>query len=81
MAVALAGLAEEVRVHDFLIKEPGRAVPYGVYDLAGNAGWVSVGVTHDTAAFAVHTIRRWWQEIGRRRSGASRSSSSAMPTR
>jgi len=58
------GEPEEVRVHDFLIKELGRAVPYGVYDLAANAGWVSVGVNHDTAAFAVQTIRRWWAEIG-----------------
>lgn len=59
------GKPEEVRVHDFLIKELGRAVPYGVYDLAANAGWLCVGVDHDTAAFAVQTIRRWWQEIGR----------------
>ena len=62
-----AGNPEEVRVHDFLIKELGRAVPYGVYDLAANAGWVSVGVDHDTAAFAVQTIRRWWYEVGRKR--------------
>jgi hypothetical protein len=61
------GEPEDVRVHDFLIKELGRAVPYGVYDLAANAGWVSVGMNHDTAAFAVQTIRRWWQEVGRRR--------------
>src|SRR5208337_4655009 len=61
------GEPEEVRVHDFLIKELGRAVPYGICDLASNAGWVSVGITHDTAAFAVQTIRRWWQEIGRAR--------------
>jgi transposase len=59
------GCPEEVRVYDFLIKELGRAVPYGVYDLAANAGWVSVGLDHDTAAFAVQTIRRWWQEVGR----------------
>jgi hypothetical protein len=59
------GCPEEVRVHDFLIKELGRAVPYGVYDLAANTGWVSVGMDHDTAAFAVQTIRRWWQEVGR----------------
>ena len=52
------GTPEAVRVHDFLIKELGRAVPYGVYDLAANAGWVSVGLDHDTAAFAVQTIRR-----------------------
>jgi len=55
---------EEVRVHDFLIKELGRAVPYGVYDLAANEGWVSVGVDSDTAAFAVQTLRRWWTEVG-----------------
>jgi DDE family transposase len=61
------GSPEEVRVHDFLIKELGRAVPYGVYDLATNAGWVSVGIDHDTAAFAVQTIRRWWHEVGQPR--------------
>jgi hypothetical protein len=61
------GEPEEVRVHDFLIKELGRAVPYGIYDLAANAGWVSVGMDHDTAAFAVQAIRRWWQEVGRLR--------------
>src|SRR5450432_4210671 len=55
------GEPEEVRVHDFLIKELGRAVPYGIYDLASNAGWVSVGMSRDTSAFAVQTIRRWWQ--------------------
>ena len=54
-------------MHDFLIKELGRAVPYGIYDLAANAGWVSVGMDHDTAAFAVQTIRRWWHDIGRHR--------------
>ncbi len=61
------GTPEEVRVHDFLIEELGRAVPYGVYDLAANAGWVSVGVDGDTAAFAVQTIRRWWQDVGQPR--------------
>jgi len=61
------GSPEEVRVHDFLIKELGRATPYGVYDLASNAGWVSVGMSCDTAAFAVATIRRWWLETGRLR--------------
>jgi hypothetical protein len=61
------GNPEEVRVHDFLIKELGRAVPYGVYDLAANSGWVSVGVDHDTAAFAVNSIRQWWQAVGRAR--------------
>ena len=52
---------EKVRVHDFLIPELGRATPYGIYDLAQNTGWVSVGMDHDTAAFAVESIRRWWQ--------------------
>jgi hypothetical protein len=56
-----------VRVHDFLVKELGRAVPYGIYDLAANPGWVSVGMDHDTAAFAVQAIRRWWCEVGRPR--------------
>jgi len=61
------GEPEEVRVHDFLIEELGRAAPYGVYDLAANAGWVSVGMNNDTAAFAVQTIRRWWREVGQKR--------------
>jgi hypothetical protein len=61
------GDPEEVRVHDFLIAELGRAVPYGIYDLAANAGWVSVGVDHDTAEFAVQAIRRWWYGVGRMR--------------
>jgi len=61
------GDPEAVRVHDFLIKELGRAVPYGVYDLAANAGWVSVGIDHDTAEFAVQTIRTWWRNIGSKR--------------
>jgi hypothetical protein len=55
------GRPEKVRVHDFLIEELGRAAPYGIYDLAANAGWVGVGMNNDTAAFAVPTIRRWWQ--------------------
>ena len=55
-----------VRVHDFLIPAQGKAVPYGVYDLARNEGWVSVGIDHDTASFATHTIRRWWHCMGRR---------------
>lgn len=58
------GSPEPVRVHDFVIPELGRAVPYGVYDIAANAGWVSVGMSADTAEFAVSTIRRWWHEIG-----------------
>ena len=47
-------------------RNSARAVPYGIYDLAANAGWVSVGIDHDTAAFAVQTIRRWWQADGPR---------------
>ena len=59
------GSPERVRVHDFLIPEQGKAIPYGVYDLTRNQGWVSVGVTHDTAAFAVNAIRSWWKHMGR----------------
>ena len=59
------GSPELVRVHDFIIPELGRAVPYGVYDIAANAGWVSVGMSADTAEFAIGTIRRWWDEVGR----------------
>ena len=58
------GSPETVKVHDFLIKENGKAIPYGVYDLTRNAGWVSVGIDHDTASFAVRTIRRWWRAMG-----------------
>jgi Rhodopirellula transposase DDE domain len=61
------GAPEDVRVHDFVIPELGRAVPYGVYDIADNVGWVSVGIDHDTAAFAVNAIRRWWKLMGRKR--------------
>jgi len=61
------GAPAPVRVHDFLIPELGRAVPYGVYDIGDNAGWVSVGIDHDTASFAVNAIRRWWQAMGRAR--------------
>jgi Rhodopirellula transposase DDE domain len=61
------GQPEEVRVYDFKIPELGRVTPYGVYDLAANAGWVSVGLDHDTAAFAVATIGRWWEQSGRAR--------------
>lgn len=60
------GRPEEVRVHDFIDRRKGKAIPYGVYDLGRNTGWVSVGVDHDTAAFAVGTIRRWWRDMGRR---------------
>ncbi len=61
------GMPEKVRVHDFVIPELGRAIPYGVYDLGTNTGWVSVGIDHDTAEFAVETIRRWWRWMGRKR--------------
>jgi hypothetical protein len=60
------GTPEQVRVHDFLDKQKGKAIPYGVYDMGRNVGWVSVGITHDTASFAVATIRRWWGQMGRR---------------
>ena len=59
------GQPEEVRVYDFVLPERGRATPYGVYDLAHNTGWVSVGIDHDTAEFAVATIRTWWARYGR----------------
>jgi hypothetical protein len=58
------GDPEKVRVHDFVIPELGRAAPYGVYDVTQNAGWVSVGMDHDTAAFAAQSIRRWWESMG-----------------
>jgi transposase len=58
------GQPEKVRVHDFVDPELGRATPYGVYDLGRNSGWVSVGMDHDTAEFAVETIRRWWRTMG-----------------
>jgi len=61
------GKPPEVNVHDFMDKKLGKAIPYGVYDLTANAGWVSVGTDHDTADFAVATIRRWWHKMGRPR--------------
>jgi hypothetical protein len=57
------GQPEPVRVHDFKIPELGKVAPYGVYDIAANHGWVSVGINADTAAFAVESIRRWWQKL------------------
>ena len=60
------GEPERVGVHDFPSKEWGKVAPYGVYDLGRNSGWVSVGVDHDTSAFAVESIRRWWYSMGRR---------------
>jgi Rhodopirellula transposase DDE domain len=62
-----AGDPEEVRVHDFLDKTLGKAIPYGVYDMVHNQGWVSVGIDHDTARFAATSIRRWWYEMGQDR--------------
>ena len=59
------GNPEPVLVHDFLIPEQGKAIPYGVYDLKRNEGWVSVGIDHDTSSFAVNAIRRWWKVMGR----------------
>src|SRR5450432_1143801 len=59
------GEPKKVRVHDFVIPALGRAAPYGIYDLAQNTGWVSVGVDHDTASFAVETVRRWWHAMGK----------------
>ena len=61
------GQPEEVKVHDFVDQELGRASPYGVYDIGADQGWVSVGVDHDTSAFAVQTIRRWWYAMGKAR--------------
>ena len=61
------GVPEEVSVYDFLIKSQGKAALYGVYDMLQNQGWVSVGIDHDTAQFAVNSIRRWWDEMGHER--------------
>lgn len=60
-----AGRPERVGVHDFPDRELGKAVPYGVYDLAANSGWVNVGIGADTGAFAVASIRGWWEQVGR----------------
>jgi hypothetical protein len=61
------GEPDRVRVHDFIIRDPGhgKAIPYGVYDLRRDEGWVSLGTDHDTASFAVNAIRRWWRQMGR----------------
>ena len=61
------GEPERVRVHDFVDPRQGRAIPYGIYDLANDEGWVSVGDTADTAEFAVESIRRWWRNMGAER--------------
>ena len=60
-----AGDPVKVNTHDFLDRQLGKAIPYGVYDITANTGWVNVGCDHDTAAFAVESIRRWWQARGR----------------
>ena len=67
------GQPTPVRVHDFLIPARGKAIPYGVYDLTRNAGWVGVGIDHDTATFAVRTIGRWWRRMGQPRYPRARS--------
>ena len=59
------GDPQRVKVHDFVDKEVGKAIPYGIYDVTNDSGWVSVGEDHDTPAFAVETLRRWWQRMGR----------------
>ncbi len=61
------GEPEQVNVHDFPDKELGKAIPYGIYDVSDNSGWVSVGVDHDTSAFAVATLRAWWDTVGKSR--------------
>jgi hypothetical protein len=66
------GQPEPRPVHDFLVPEPGRAAPYGVYDIGGNTGWVSIGIDHDTADFAVDAIRRWWKLMGLARYSTAR---------
>jgi len=59
------GEPTKVKVYDFVDKAAGKAIPYGVYDIANNEGWVSVGISHDTASFAVSTIRSWWYQMGK----------------
>jgi hypothetical protein len=61
------GKPEEVRVHDFLDKDLGQAIPFGVDDIGENQGWVSVGIDHDTARFATEAIHRWWRKMGAKR--------------
>jgi hypothetical protein len=61
------GQPERVRVYDFVDEDLGKAIPYGVYDQAANLGWVNVGIDHDTAAFAVESLRRWWEHMGSQR--------------
>jgi hypothetical protein len=61
------GKPEEVEIHDFVDKELGKVIPYGVYDVSHNEGWVSVGIDHDTAQFAAQAIGRWWDKMGSKR--------------
>jgi hypothetical protein len=61
------GTPEDVRVHDFQDKLLGKAIPYGVYDIVNNQGWVNVGIDHDTAQFAANSIQRWWARMGQQR--------------
>ena len=66
-----AGQPPPVKVHDFPDKKLGKAIPYGVYDLASDEGWVSVGIDHDTAEFAAASLKRWWEEMGAQRFGSA----------
>ena len=79
------GSPKPVRVHDFKDQGHGKAIPSGIFDLASEEGWVQVGIDHDTAQFAVNSIRGWWEHLGRERypdvSACGRSSCSAWPTR
>lgn len=61
------GTPEEVEIHDFIDPKLRRAVPYGIYDINNNVGWVRVGTDHETACFAVHAMRRWWRTMGKKR--------------
>ena len=75
-----AGEPVLVHVHDFIDKDLGKAIPYGVYDLASNDAWVSVGVDHDTPEFAVESIARWWRYMGKKAATPRRSRYSSPPT-
>ncbi len=66
------GEAPNVKVYDFIDKDLGKAVPYGVYDMAKNQGWVNVGISKDTAEFAVNSIRTWWQQMGKEQYGLAK---------
>jgi hypothetical protein len=60
------GSPDKVRVHDFRDPELGVTIPYGIYDITENSGWVNIGIDRDTAEFAVESIRRWWHKMGSR---------------